>query len=159
MKRIKWKRGDPAWMARKKHGRTTKLTPDQFKAGCLEYFEWSEQNPLKEQKVFCVNGRLEKTEIDKMRAFTIVGACIFLGISRECWYQYKKRKEFVDVVKSAEYMIYQQKFTGGAAGLLNSNIIARDLGLSDKQEIDNNVKVIEITTRFEKQDKPKKSKK
>ena len=31
-------------------------------------------------------------------------------------------------------MIYEQKFTGAAAGLLNPNIIARDLGLADKTD-------------------------
>ena len=32
-------------------------------------------------------------------------------------------------------IIYTQKFEGSAAGLLNPNIIARDLGLNDKQEL------------------------
>jgi hypothetical protein len=31
-------------------------------------------------------------------------------------------------------VIYEQKFTGAAADLLNPNIIARDLGLADKQD-------------------------
>jgi hypothetical protein len=31
--------------------------------------------------------------------------------------------------------MYEQKFSGAAAGLLNPNIIARDLGLADKSEI------------------------
>ncbi|MDC9826565.1 terminase small subunit, partial [Devosia sp. ZB163] len=32
-------------------------------------------------------------------------------------------------------IIRAQKFEGAAAGLLNPNIIARDLGLADKQEL------------------------
>ena len=33
-----------------------------------------------------------------------------------------------------EEIIYNQKFTGAAADLLNPNIIARELGLADKQQ-------------------------
>jgi hypothetical protein len=32
-------------------------------------------------------------------------------------------------------VILDQKFTGAAADLLNPNIIARDLGLTDKKEV------------------------
>ena len=31
--------------------------------------------------------------------------------------------------------MFEQKFAGAAVGLFNANIIARDLGLTDKQEI------------------------
>ena len=31
--------------------------------------------------------------------------------------------------------MYSQKFEGAASGIFNANIIARDLGLSDKQDI------------------------
>jgi len=43
--------------------------------------------------------------------------------------------DFVGVTTRAEEVIYNQKFAGAAAGLLNANIIARDLGLSDKKDI------------------------
>lgn len=39
------------------------------------------------------------------------------------------------VITQAEAVIYEQKFTGAAADLLNPNIIARDLGLADKKEL------------------------
>ena len=40
------------------------------------------------------------------------------------------------VIDDIEKIIYRQKFEGAAAGLLNANIIARDLGLRDKQDVD-----------------------
>ena len=36
----------------------------------------------------------------------------------------------------AESVIRSQKFAGAAADLLNANIIARDLGLADKNQVD-----------------------
>lgn len=44
-----------------------------------------------------------------------------------------------------ETTIYTQKFEGAAVGAFNSNIIARDLGLADKKEIDASVTVDRIT--------------
>nr|WP_261640834.1 DNA-packaging protein [Erwinia mallotivora] len=41
--------------------------------------------------------------------------------------------------KRAEQIIYNQKFTGAAADLLNANIIARELGLADKREVQQTV--------------------
>ena len=34
--------------------------------------------------------------------------------------------------------MFEQKFAGAAVGLFNANIIARDLGLADKQDITTN---------------------
>ncbi len=43
-------------------------------------------------------------------------------------------KDFSKVITRIREIIYNQKFTGAAAGFLNPNIIARDLGLVDKAE-------------------------
>ena len=69
-----------------------------------------------------------------MRAMTIAGLCLFLGISHETWSNYRDKKDFIGVTTWAEQIIYNQKFTGAAADMLNANIIARDLGLSDKKD-------------------------
>jgi hypothetical protein len=60
---------------------------------------------------------------------------LFLDISRQTWNDYKKLPDFIAVTEQAENVIRSQKFGGAAAGLLNANIIARDLGLSDKTEL------------------------
>jgi len=65
---------------------------------------------------------------------TQAGLCIFLDISLTTWFNYKEKVDFLEVTTRAEQIIYEQKFTGASADLLNANIIARDLGLVDKKE-------------------------
>jgi len=103
---------------------------------CVEYFEWIEANPLKEGKLFQFQGEIVDGEISKMRAMTIGGLCIFLGINRSTWQDYRTKDDFSGIVEQVDEIIRDQKFSGAAAGLLNSNIIARDLGLKELSEQD-----------------------
>lgn len=80
-------------------------------------------------------GEASLTEIPKIRAMTISGLCLFLDIDRSTWAEYGKREGFTSIVTRAEEVIYSQKFAGAAADLLNPNIIARDLGLTDKRDV------------------------
>lgn len=128
--------GNRLWEARSSHGRNPKFeTAEDLWSACCEYFEWVDANPLHEQKVFNGKDGIVKTDVTKMRAMTIGGLCLFLDISRETWTEWRKsRADFSEVIRAADEVIYSQKFSGAAADLLNANIIARDLGLSDKQE-------------------------
>lgn len=92
-------------------------------------------NPLYETKAFCHQGVVTYAEIPKMRAMTIGGLCIFLDIDRTTWRDYAEREDFSQVTTCVEETIRDQKFAGASADLLNANIIARDLGLSDKNEL------------------------
>lgn len=127
-------KGNQFWLARTKHGRNKKFTPKALWDACLEYFQWVEDNPLKEEKVFHTDGRITRADITKMRAMTIGGLCIYLDIVITTWETYKSSEDFLEVITRAEQIIRNQKFTGAAADMLNPNIIARDLGLSDKKE-------------------------
>ena len=132
-------KGNQFWLARSTHGRKPIFeTPEALLNACLEYFKWAEDNPLWEEKAFNCAGKIKKTLMYKMRAMTMDGLTIFLDISDECWYNYKKRKEYVGVVTYVEKAMRHQKFSGAAADLLNPNIIARDLGLVDKKQVDVN---------------------
>jgi hypothetical protein len=86
-------------------------------------------------KAFAYQGVVVQEPVAKMRAMTIGGLCIFLDIDEVTWRRWREVEDFCTVVSRAEQIIYQQKFTGAAADLLNPNIIARDLGLADKQEV------------------------
>ena len=88
-----------------------------------------------ETKGFAFQGVVTKETFPKMRAMTIQGLCIFLDIARSTWDEYRKREGFSDIITRAESIIYEQKFTGAAAEMLNANIIARDLGLTDRQDM------------------------
>ncbi len=120
-------------MSRAKHGRNgIWSTPTKLWNDCVEYFKWVEANPLVEQKAFSYQGDVSVVDLTKMRAMTKNGLCIHLGISQTAWDNYKAKEDFVGVTTRVEEIIYEQKFTGAAADLLNHNIIARDLGLRDK---------------------------
>ena len=102
---------------------------------CLEYFDWVERNPLSEEKVFASQGKVTRARVAKMRAMTIMGLCNFLDIGMSTWDEYRNREDFAAVTARVEQIIRQQKFEGASADLLNANIIARDLGISDKQDV------------------------
>jgi hypothetical protein len=128
--------GNQFWKARSTHGRAPIFAePDGLLEACLEYFEWVEANPLWEDKIISFQGVATHVDVAKMRAMTIAGLCIFLDISRKTWDGYRARQDFIPVCEQVEQIIRDQKFTGAAADLLNANIIARDLGLSDKTEL------------------------
>lgn len=130
-------KGNTYWTFRDSHGRDPIYEdPETLWEDCKEYFEWARSNPLKEEKVFHNSGEVTRTEISKMRAMTLKGLCLYLGISQDTWRNYREKEDFFEVTTRAEAIIYSQKFEGAAADLLNSNIIARDLGLKDKQDID-----------------------
>lgn len=127
--------GNQFWKARSTHGRKP-IFPDEETLwdACVEYFEWVEANPLYEDSVQSYQGNVKHEPIAKMRAMTLAGLCVFLDINRETWDEYRKRDGFTEVTTRVDSIIRDQKFSGAAAGLLNANIIARDLGLVEKQE-------------------------
>lgn len=130
-------KGNQFWKMRSSHGRNPIFaTPDDLWDAACEYFQWVEDNPLWEDKLVTFQGAATHEPCAKMRAMTVSGLCLFLDITRPTWDEYRKREGFSDIVTRAEEVIRSQKFAGAAADLLNANIIARDLGLADKQEVD-----------------------
>jgi hypothetical protein len=126
-------KGNRFWEIRCKHGRDKIFkTPESLWEVSCEYFEWVDKHPLHEQKAFHSEGLITKTDVNRMRAMTIYGLCRYLGITRTTWDEYKKRQGFTDITGQIEAVIREQKFTGAAAGLLNANIISRELGMADK---------------------------
>jgi hypothetical protein len=124
------------WKIRKVHGKEkTFKTPEILWKKAVLYFEYVEENPLMEQKVFASAGELIKINVTKMRAMTLGGMFIFLNIGRKTWDLYREREDYMPVVERIELIIYEQKFTGASAGLLSAAIIVRELGLADKKEI------------------------
>lgn len=130
-------KGNRFWEARSSHGRNPKFeSPEALWAACCEYFEWADDNPLWEGKVFSYQGEIIKANVPKMRAMTISGLCTFLDITRQTWGTFRSMEGFSDVTSRAEDIIYDQKFSGAAADLLNANIIARDLGLKEQSQVE-----------------------
>lgn len=128
--------GNQFWKLRSKHGRAKLFeTPELLWEAACEYFEWCEANPLIE---YDYRGG-ELVEIPKMRAFTMHGLCQYLNCNTLYFQNFKsqeraKKEDFSIIITQIEETVYNQKFTGAAGGFLNANLIARDLGLTDKQE-------------------------
>lgn len=130
-------KGNRFWEARSSHGRKPKFeSPEALWAACCEYFEWVEANPLYEVKAFAFQGVVTQESLPKIRAMTISGLCIFLDITRQTWGTFRAMEGFSDITTRAEEIIYDQKFSGAAADLLNANIIARDLGLKEQSQVE-----------------------
>lgn len=134
--------GNEYYKLRTKSGRDKIYkTTNALAKACNEYFEWCQKNPLLESDILKqhVNGEGEKlvnVSIPKMRPFTIHGLCNFLDIALSTFQEYEKREGFSVITTRVRQIIYAQKFEGAAAGFLNANIIARDLGLVEKKELD-----------------------
>lgn len=134
-------KGNQFWKLQSKHGRDKLFaTPELLWETACEYFQWCDDNPLQENKV--INSSKEGIKdhpVNKMRAYTLNGLFLYFNCTDSYFRAFKaqerKNKEaYITVITRIEKTIYEQKFTGAAADLLNPNIIARDLGLIDKKE-------------------------
>ncbi|WP_420013324.1 DNA-packaging protein [Tateyamaria sp.] len=130
-------KGNRFWEARSSHGASPKFREASDLWGtCLEYFEWVERNPLKEERIAQDKGSPTLIEVKKMRAMTITGLCVFLDVDESTWRDWRaNRDDLFPVITRVEQIIRTQKFEGASADLLNPNIIARDLGLADKTKV------------------------
>lgn len=128
--------GNRFWEVRSSCGANPKFDgPEMLWAACQEYFHWNEENPLYEAKAFSSGGTVIVENLPKMRAMTVGGLCMFLDISQETWCVWRKtRADLSEIIARVDDAIRRQKFEGASADMLNANIIARDLGLADKQE-------------------------
>jgi len=110
---------------------------DELRHACSEYFQWIDDNPWYEEKAQFSNtrGAWAVKQIAKKIPYTQGGLCLYLGITDQTWISWRIVDEFKTVVKMAEETIRQNKLSGAAAGFFNPNIMARVLGLVDKQEI------------------------
>lgn len=133
-------RGNKFWKLRSKHGRDKLFaSPGLLWDAACEYFDWCDKHPLKEQKLFAFQGEITKGTANHMRAYTMTGLCFYLGCSESYFREFKSNtpndsEDFLTVIDDIEKIIYTQKFEGAAAGFLNANIIARDLGLKDRHD-------------------------
>ena len=122
---------------------------DELMHSCKEYMLWIDANPLfeKQQKFSGTTCKFYEADLPKKRPYTIQGMCLYLGIASPTWDDYRRDDRFNSVTAVIDDAIRNQKFEGAASGFFNPAIIARDLGLVDKQEItDKSGPVVNITT-------------
>jgi hypothetical protein len=129
-----FKKGNQLWRKRSSHGPRPRFgDPETLLAACVEYFDWADGNPLEQDKIFNVRGELKHGSLEKMRAMTVLGLCIFLDISTATWQRYRDREGFTEVTDRVDAIIRTQKFEGAAADLLNARIISSDLRLGERE--------------------------
>lgn len=143
--------GNQFWKLRSRHGRDKLFkTPDLLWQAACEYFQWCEDNPLYELKGFAYQGVVTKENFPKMRAMTLSQLCFYLNCNEAYFRQFeaeikdkedKLSKDYSTIIHEIKTIIYNQKFQGASADLLNANIIARDLGLSEKSNIEQNMTI------------------
>lgn len=146
---MQFQKGNQFWKMRSKHGRDRIFqTPEILLEACYEYFEYTDSR--KWSKTDWVGKDAIQVERETSVPYTITGMCIFLGVNSVYWAQFKKAapSEFSKVITHVEEIIYSQKFEGASVGAFNANIIARDLGLADKQISEHHVQAIETLRKF-----------
>ena len=114
-------------------------SPQEMWDRSVEYFKWCGECLILEDKIFKVKSGdtdiLDHEFITHKRPMTLAGLHIFLNISEQTWYNYKKKDEYLGITNAIDRTMYENKFSGASVGQFNANIIARDLGLADKTEI------------------------
>lgn len=111
-------------------------TPEELLNKFCDYINHLDANPLMESKLVSFQGESTIEQVPKMKAGTITGACLWIGIHLHTWKEWKiHRQELCSVIQYAERTLFERKFNGASAGLLNAAIIIRDLGLVDKTEV------------------------
>lgn len=140
------------WKLRSQHGRDKIFeTPEILMEACYEYFD--HQTKQKWEKTDFKGKEVEMVKIPTSSPFTLTGLCIFLGVNTQYFTDFekgldinkKKDKDFSLVITHVREVIFTQKYEGAAVGAYNANIIARDLGLSDKKEHSGSVDIKQIT--------------
>lgn len=131
-------KGNQFWKLRSKHGRDKLFAsaPLLWEAA-MEYFEWCDNNPW--IKKDWVGKDADEVNRPTARPYTLSGLCLYLGCNSAYFRTFKAQlpegeEDFNTVITRIEETLYTQKFEGAAVGAFNANIIARDLGLVDRQE-------------------------
>lgn len=130
------------WKQRSKHGRDKLFeTPELMWEAACEYFQWCDDNPWNKIEAAKAGDRFgEHVNIPVARPYTLHGLCLYLDCNTGYFRDFKAtlgpdQKGFSAVISKIEETIYTQKFEGAAVGAFNANIIARDLGLTDKKDV------------------------
>jgi hypothetical protein len=131
----RFRSGNRAWAVRASSGPAPKFTDaDALWKACVAYFEWVEANPLIEMQLVTYQGRATQVPLRKMRAMTKGDLCRHLNIARTTWNAWHDRPDLAAAVERAESVIWCWQFGGAAAGLLDVNLVIRQLGIGRKTE-------------------------
>ena len=137
--------GNQFWKNRTKHGREKIFTdPNVLWQAACEYFEDTDNRKWTKKDWV---GK-DAMEVDRKfdTPYSKSGLCLYLDCDWRTIEALKEdeNKDFLHIISRIEKVIYTQKIEGASVGAFNANIVARELGLADKQDVTSKTITVEI---------------
>lgn len=117
----------------KKHiGRPAVYTPEALLDKINEYISIKLEERLQVNKL---SGGKQVT-IETVAPMTIQGFCAYSGLLRKIWYEYAQKDAYRDIISRAKDYFFDYKFKYAAVGVFDSNLVARELGIGDRFDVE-----------------------
>lgn len=126
-------------------------TPINMLDAIVEYFEAVDDNP------YLIHDFVGKdaSSVNRRhhRPYTWHALCLYLGYNTIYFNRFEEQctekgfrggDQYCKVITHARDIIYDNKFSGASSGIFSHHIIARDLGLADKKQIEGGDKPIQL---------------
>jgi hypothetical protein len=127
----------------KKRTRSSDITPEQFEALAISYFEWADTNQIKTCENAAFQGKVTQSLVTKPRVFTINGLVLFTGLSMATFSRFRKDPAYAHIMEWIDNVVFEQKYQLAANGVINASLIGKDLGIDKGAEINlNNSNVV-----------------
>lgn len=117
------------WVFRLNHGSPKKFTPKELIEEFVAYSDFCYNNPIMVAQLYQKTGEL--INVPKARVMTIKGFCLYAGMTESTFAFYLKDELYAEICEIIRDAIYNNKYEGAVAGVFNSNVVIRDLGLND----------------------------
>lgn len=112
-----------------------KYTPEEVFDFAVRYFTWAEGEAIKAIETAAFQGVVSENLIHKPRVFTLTGLALFMGVKIGSFARWRSEPGYSDVMEFIDNVIYEQKYQLGVAGIINSTIVGKELGIDKPQEI------------------------
>ena len=131
--------GNKEWLKRRNNNPKLWTTPEKFLKDCYRYFDWCDKNPFLIERMVTGGNRATEVGNEKQsRPYSLVGLCVYLGITYQTFLNYETGEawsDYFEVVTHVRNIVEDNQVSGAIAGIYNANIVARLLGLADKKSI------------------------
>lgn len=125
---------DEHWKVINSGGRVVSNTPQQLWEQAVEYFKWSDNNPIKAKRTL-TSGKTqgEKVTVEFKRPYSIQGFCLHASISeryiKDIKDTHKQDSEWYMVIEKILYIIYTQVLEGAVVDLYNPIMVSKMLNM------------------------------
>lgn len=111
-------------------------TPLSMVEDMTTYVRWAYDNPIiEERSELTKDGDVIRWDVSHPRALSIEAFCVFFGKSRMAFHVAEEKPGFDQAAAWCRQLIFSGNFELAVAGQMDSGLIARQLGLSDKKEV------------------------